>query len=45
MSDQHWQMSGDVGINAMESFKEKFKREQESTFVDIYREPKLALLC
>lgn len=45
MWDQHWQMSGDVGINAKEDFKEEFKGEQESSFVHIYRDPRLALLC
>lgn len=36
-------MSGDVGINAKESFKEEFKGEKESSFVCSYRDPKLAL--
>lgn len=45
MWDQHWQMSGDVGINAKESFKEEFKGEEEGSFGCIYRHPKLALLC
>lgn len=45
MSDQHWQMTGDVGINAKENFKEECKEEQESSFVHIYRDPKLVLLC
>lgn len=38
-------MSGDLGINVKESFKEEFKGKQEISFVSSYRDPRLALLC
>lgn len=38
-------MSGDLGINVKESFKEEFKGKQEIGFVSSYRNPRLALLC
>lgn len=38
-------MSGDLGINVKESFKEEFKGKQEIGFVSSYRDPRLALLC
>lgn len=43
MWDQHWQMSGDVGINVKESFKEEFNGKQEIGFVSSYGDPQIGL--